>query len=174
MIDLMKLKYEYSDLEPFIDKETVEIHYSKHHSGYVNNLNNLIKKTDLLDKSLEDILLNINTLDSSIKNGVNNNAGGVYMHNVYFSQFSKSPNNLESNILLDEIKKEFNDFENMIDILKSTALTTFGSGWSALVINNKTKNTKIISITNQNVAAILEEFTPIVVLDVWEHVPIIT
>ncbi len=98
MIELERLAYDLGDLEPVIDKETVEIHHLKHHQAYVNNLNGLIEGTALSDKSLEDILLSIDSIKDN-KAGINNNAGGVYMHNIYFGQFSKKPASCKGELL---------------------------------------------------------------------------
>ncbi len=167
MIELQKLNYDLGDLEPVIDKETVEIHHLKHHQAYVNNLNGLIKGTDLENANLEKILLSINEVKEN-KAGINNNAGGVYMHNVYFGQFAKDTSKCEGE-LLSKIEEKFNSFDEMISIFKEKALKQFGSGWSVLVVD-KENNLDVVSIANQDVSELLlKGLTPIATLDVWEH-----
>ncbi len=167
MIELQKLAYDLGDLEPIIDKKTVEIHHLKHHQAYVNNLNGLIEGTNLESKSLEEILLSLESVKEN-KVGINNNAGGVYMHNIYFGQFSKELKTCEGS-LLNKINETFGSFEEMIIIFKEKALKQFGSGWSVLVTDIK-GNLDIVSIANQDVAELLIEGKyPIATLDVWEH-----
>ncbi len=167
MIKLEELNYDLGDLEPVIDKETVEIHHLKHHQAYVNNLNGLIEGTELETKELEEILLSLNNVNEN-KAGINNNAGGVYMHNVYFGQFAKNPNECKGE-LLSKIEEKFKTQENMLEIFKDKAMKQFGSGWSVLVVD-KDKNIDIVAIANQDVADLLTKgLYPIATLDVWEH-----
>lgn len=167
MIELQKLNYEYGDLEPVIDAQTVEIHHSKHHQAYVNNLNGFIKDTKLDSLSLEEILKEVPNLSEN-KAGINNNAGGVYMHNIYFGQFSKEAKKCSSTLLA-KIEEKFSSFDQMIEIFKEKALKQFGSGWSILVMDEN-KNLDIIAIANQDVSdVLLKGLTPLATLDVWEH-----
>ncbi len=167
MIKLEELNYDLGDLEPVIDKETVEIHHLKHHQAYVNNLNGLIEGTELANKELEDILLSLDNVKEN-KAGINNNAGGVYMHNLYFGQFSKSPCACKG-ILLEKIEEKYETLDKMLDIFKDKAMKQFGSGWSVLVVDEN-KNLDIVSIANQDVATLLtKKLYPIATLDVWEH-----
>ncbi len=169
MIELKKLNYDFGDLEPYIDAQTVEIHHTKHHQAYVNNLNGLIKGTNLENLNLDEILLQVDSLDSSIKNGVNNNAGGVYLHDNYFGQFSKNPSVLTGE-LKEKIDAKFGSFDQFLEKFKTKAATQFGSGWSALVVNKNSKDIDVVQIPNQDVAKFLKEGNiPIATLDVWEH-----
>ena len=169
MITLKTLNYEYSDLEPNIDAKTLEIHHSKHHAGYVANLNKFIKGTELENDNVQNILRKISSLTVDNKQGIKNNAGGVLMHNTYFNQFSKNPASA-SNELGDKINEDFGSFDEMIEIFKNKALTQFGSGWSVLVLNTKTKNLDIIAIANQDAVEMLTNgILPLATLDVWEH-----
>lgn len=169
MIKLIDLDYEVNSLEPIINKETVEIHHGKHHQAYVNNLNGLLEKADSQDLSLDEVLLNVGKFKEEFNAGINNNAGGVYMHNVYFEQFSKNPQEPTGEIL-DKINSAFNSYDSMLEELKDKAAKQFGSGWSALVVNGATKSLEIVQIPNQDVAKVIQSgLTPIVALDVWEH-----
>lgn len=169
MIKLIDLPYEIMDLEPIINKETVEIHHGKHHQAYVNNLNGLLEKAGVADLKLMEVLSKVGTFSAELNAGINNNAGGVYMHNVYFEQFSKTPKEAKGELLV-QINKKFNSFDTMIEELKDKAAKQFGSGWSALAVDKKNKTLEIIQIPNQDVALVLNKgLVPIVVLDVWEH-----
>lgn len=165
----MDLPYKYEDLEPYLDAQTVEIHHDRHHQTYVNNLNNLIQETELENLTLEEILVNIDKADIQKQNGINNNAGGVYLHNLYFGQFSKTPQAPSTNFLK-EIEKNFASFEEMQTEIINTGLTTFGSGWTILAYNKNSAKLEIKSIGNQNAASLLtENIIPIMGIDVWEH-----
>lgn len=169
MIKLTELKYEFSDLEPYIDKETVEIHHTKHHQAYVDNLNKFLAEVSMSDLSLIEVLKEVPKIQEDKRGPINNNAGGVYLHNIYFDQFSKSPNPITGE-LEKKVVEKFGSFESMIEKLQGDALTQFGSGWSALVVNENTKDVDIVKIPNQDVAALINKnLYPIAVLDVWEH-----
>lgn len=157
------LKYKYADLEPFIDSKTVEVHYSKHHQTYLDKLNAaLALHPELPDKSILDLLQNLDQIPEDIRLAVKNMGGGYYNHNLYFSTLTpagaKSPD-FESLILQnwaswDDFKTEFMN--------KSTAL--FGSGWVWLKKNNVNK-LQILSLPNQEVP----DGTPVLAIDLWEH-----
>ncbi len=169
MIELINLDYALDALEPAIDAMTVDIHHNKHHQAYVNNVNGLLEGTTLEGKSLIEVLKNIDDAPSEKKKGINNNAGGVFMHNVYFKQFSESPSEISGD-LKNNVEQIFGSYDTMIEQLKQKAMTQFGSGWSALVVDNSSKNLEIIQVANQDIAEVIKNNkTPIVVLDVWEH-----
>ena len=166
--ELKKLKYDYDFIEPIIDKDTMEIHHSKHHMAYINNLNiSLEIHPSIKFDSLEEILKNINILPDDIKQSVNNNAGGALNHNIFFDGITNEKYSIKSGELYQLIIKTFGSFDEFKEIFKSAATSRFGSGWAWLVLNNKNE-LEVISTANQDNPLMDNKF-PILGLDVWEH-----
>ncbi len=164
--ELPKLGYDYDALEPYIDARTMEIHHTKHHAGYTNNLNNAIKGTDLENKSIEDILKNISKQSVAVRN----NGGGFYNHKLFWEIMSPKGGGEPSGKLLDAIGKDFGSFAEFKELFNKAAATRFGSGWAWLV--NQNGKLVVSSTPNQdNPLMDLAEVkgTPILGLDVWEH-----
>tara|TARA_B100001250_G_scaffold413876_1_gene449591 strand:+ start:20 stop:670 length:651 start_codon:yes stop_codon:yes gene_type:complete len=161
--ELPVLNYDYNDLEPHIDAKTMEIHHSKHHAGYTNNLNNAISGTEFENKSIEDIL---NT--SNLPNGIRNNGGGYYNHCLFWEILSPNPNQC-SNEFIKLIEKGFGSCDAMKEEFAQAAATRFGSGWAWLCAKNG--NLSICSTANQDNPLMDGGCggTPILGLDVWEH-----
>ena len=111
--ELVKLNYAYDALEPVIDKETMEIHHSKHHQAYVNNLNNLIKDTIFEEASLEEILTHLDHAPEDKKAGITNNVGGVYNHNLFWE--SMTPGGAKEPV--GEVAKKIAEKEGNIDVV---------------------------------------------------------
>lgn len=165
-IELPKLSYDYNALEPYIDAQTMEIHYTKHHGGYTSKLNAAIEGTELADLSIEEILKNI----SKHSVGVRNNGGGFYNHTLFWDVMSPNAGGEPTGDLLDAINKEFGSFPKFKEIFNNAAATRFGSGWAWLV--NQGGKLVVSSTPNQDnplmdVADV--KGTPILGLDVWEH-----
>jgi superoxide dismutase, Fe-Mn family len=165
---LPELTYKFTDLEPYIDGKTMEIHYGKHHRTYVDKLNLVLDKyPKLADRKLEDLLLKLNALDMDEKDRsmLRNNAGGHLNHTLYWSVMGKvkSPD-LK---LIDRITKKFGSVDEFKKLLSETALNHFGSGWAWLVDDDK-KDLAVYSTPNQD-SPYLHGHTPIIGLDVWEH-----
>ena len=166
--ELPKLKYEFNDLEPFIDAKTVEIHYSKHHQTYVNNLNNaLADHSEYTGWTLEKLLKELNNLPEEIRNAVRNNGGGVYNHNLYWATMNKNVKKQPEGKLADAIDKSFGSFDAFKTKLTQTALTRFGSGWAWLVYHSPTV-LETYSTANQD-NPLTEGRIPLLGVDVWEH-----
>jgi len=165
--ELMPLGYEYDALEPYIDKETMEVHYSKHHQGYVNKLNATLEKhPELAEKKVEELLRDLNSIPEDIKTGVINNGGGVFNHNFFFSTLKKD---VEPNgELVEEIKKKFGSFEEFKNLFTKAAATVFGSGWAWLIYNKEKKELEVFHSKNQE-SPISFNLVPIIGIDVWEH-----
>ena len=166
--ELPKLPYEYNSLEPYIDAQTMEIHHSKHHQAYINNLNAALDKyPELYDKGLEWLLKNLEEIPLDIRVAVRNNGGGHFNHSMFWNVMSPvkmvSPK-LELSKAIDE---KFGNFEVFKNEFAKSAITRFGSGWAFLAIN-KNKELEIISTSNQD-NPISEGLIPILALDVWEH-----
>jgi superoxide dismutase, Fe-Mn family len=165
---LPDLKYRYNELEPFIDELTMTIHHSKHHAAYVNNLNAALEKyPELFEKSLEDLLLSLDSLPEDVKTSVRNNGGGHYNHSFFWSLLSLNPGGKPEEELAEAIDKAFGSFDLFKDEFSKTAATRFGSGWAWLVLDKKGE-LRIVSTANQD-NPIFEGLKPILGLDVWEH-----
>ncbi len=164
--ELPKLPYDYDALEPYIDKMTMEIHYTKHHNAYVTNLNNAVIGTDLENKSLNELFSSA----SKVPPAVRNNAGGHYNHSLFWSIMKKNGDGLPSGKLADALNSTFNSFEEFKSKFTTAAATRFGSGWAWLLVQNG--KLAVSSTPNQDnplmdVADV--KGTPILGLDVWEH-----
>jgi len=162
----MKLPYANNALEPYINKKTIEIHYSKHHQGYVNKLNQVLKNyPELKDKPIEELLQNLQTISDSIKQKVINFGGGVFNHNFFWEILKKDVN--PSGEILKAINKKFGSLVEFQNEFKTKAMTLFGSGWVWLVLNQNNQ-LKIVQTKNQD-SVISQGLTPLLTLDVWEH-----
>ncbi|GKZ01829.1 superoxide dismutase [Paraclostridium bifermentans] len=169
MYDKIELGYKFNELEPYIDAKTVEIHYGKHLQTYVNNLNNLLKGyEDVFDgKSLEELLKNVSDLPEEIRQGVINQGGGVYNHNLYFSILSPKASLVPEGNLLEKINQTFGNVDNLKDELSKKAIAQFGSGYASLLMD-RNKNLFIKSTSNQD-TNLQDGLVPILTIDVWEH-----
>lgn len=169
MYDKIELGYKFNELEPYIDAKTVEIHYGKHLQTYVNNLNNLLKGyEDIFDgKSLEELLKNVSDLPEEIRQGVINQGGGVYNHNLYFSILSPKASLMPEGNLLEKINQTFGSVDNLKDELNKKAISQFGSGYASLLMD-RNKNLFIKSTSNQD-TNLQDGLIPILTIDVWEH-----
>lgn len=165
---LIPLPYAYDALEPYIDKRTMEIHHDKHEQAYVDNLNKAIANyAELYSKTTEEMLKNLDTIPSDIRQSVINNAGGVYNHEFFWSIMSPKHNQEPSGNLLTAINSTFGSFDNFKKLFTEAALSRFGSGWVWLVKDSNNK-LSIITTANQD-SPISLGYTPILALDVWEH-----
>lgn len=162
------LPYEYDALIPVLDQETLSFHHDKHYKTYVDNLNNaLADYPELQGMSLRELLININSLPAEIRTAVRNNGGGVYNHELYFDSM-KSPMGQEpTGILAEAIDRDFGSYKQWKEQMKQAAVGKFGSGWAWLVTDKK-GNLSIVQTANQDVPD-LEELTPLLLVDVWEH-----
>lgn len=165
--ELPQLPYAYDALEPHIDKETMTIHHSKHHQTYVNNLNNALEgQTELLSKSVEEIISNLDAVPEAIRTAVRNNGGGVANHSLFWQVLSPNGGGEPTGALADAINSKFGSFEGFKDEFTKAATTRFGSGWAWLVVKNG--EIEVTSTANQD-SPLSEGNTPILLLDVWEH-----
>ena len=164
-----ELSYKYNSLEPYIDNETMTIHHDKHHKAYFDKFITAIKDhPELQNKPIEEILQNISKIHEKIRQAVINNGGGFYNHNFFFSMLKKEiPFNLDSNIGR-EIVTTFGSFDDFKEQFSNSALTLFGSGWTWLVIDKKTKKLEIIQTKNQDCPLSINKI-PLIAIDVWEH-----
>lgn len=172
MFEQVKLNYDFKDLEPHIDELTMVTHYTKHHATYTNNLNAAVEKApELASKSIEEIFVSLDDIkDAATKTAIQNNGGGFYNHNLYFSHLSPNGGGNPEGELAEQIKKDFGSFEQLKEKLSQAAASRFGSGWAWLSAN-KNGDLQVSSSPNQD-NPIMEtkgEWTPILGIDVWEH-----
>ena len=164
---LPELGYEYDALEPHIDARTMEIHHTKHHNGYTNKLNAAIEGTNLAEKSIEDILQNLDTSNT----GLRNNGGGYWNHKLFWEILNPEDRGRLSGELLDAVNTAFGSKDAMVEQFSKAAATRFGSGWAWLCVHPGGK-VEICSSANQDnpmMPGIGCGGTPIMGLDVWEH-----
>ncbi len=160
---LPDLPYAYDALEPHIDARTMEIHHTKHHNGYTNNLNNAIAGTEMDNMSIEEILaMGIEKLPTAVRN----NGGGFANHSLFWEVMSPNGGGKPTGALADAINANFGDFVTFKTQFETAAKTRFGSGWAWLVISNG--KLEVFSTPNQD-NPMMDGKTPILGLDVWEH-----
>ena len=162
--ELPKLNYAYDALEPNIDARTMEIHHSKHHNGYTNNLNNAIEGTELEGKTIEEICKSDN-----LSAAAQNNGGGYYNHCLFWEILSPNGGGDPDGAIGEAITKQFDSFDNFKAEFSKAAATRFGSGWAWLCVSNG--ELCVCSTPNQD-NPLMKDYcngTPILGLDVWEH-----
>jgi superoxide dismutase, Fe-Mn family len=164
---LPPLPYAYDALEPHIDARTMEIHHTKHHQAYVNNLNAAVEKTpELQGKSLEDLMRNVNSVPDSVRAAVRNNGGGHWNHSMFWEIMGPGKGGEPTGRLADAIKSAFGDFSKFKEQFAAAGATRFGSGWAWLINNRGTLS--IASTPNQD-NPLMDGKTAILGVDVWEH-----
>jgi superoxide dismutase, Fe-Mn family len=165
---LPPLAYPYNALEPHIDARTMEIHHTKHHQAYINNVNNAIKgKADLESKSVEELIANINAIPEDIRNVVRNNGGGHANHTFFWTIIGPNAGGQPNANVAAAIDQVFGTFDAFKEKFAAAAATRFGSGWAWLSVNKEGK-LEISSTPNQD-SPLMEGKTPILGIDVWEH-----
>lgn len=163
---LPELGFEYTALEPHIDAKTMEIHHSKHHNGYTNNLNNALEKASISSENIEDILMDLDMNNM----GLRNNAGGYYNHCLFWEILNPNDKQNLRGELEAAINSAFGSFEDFKEQFSKAAATRFGSGWAWLCVKNGVL--EICSSANQDnpmMPGIGCGGTPIMGIDVWEH-----
>lgn len=164
--ELPNLPYSYDALEPHIDAKTMEIHHSKHHQAYTNNLNAAIEGTDLAGKSIDEIIKNLDLNNKAVRN----NGGGFYNHNLFWEVMAPNAGGQPTGDLAAAINDAFGSFDAFKDAFAKAGATQFGSGWAWLCVKNG--KLEVCSTANQDnplMPGIGCEGTPILGLDVWEH-----
>lgn len=162
------LPYEYDALTPVLDEETLHFHHDKHYKAYVDNLNNLLADyPELQQKSLMELLTGLEELPMTARTGIRNNGGGVLNHELYFDSM-KSPAGQEPvGELAEAIQRDFGSYKQWKENMKQAAVSRFGSGW-AWLLADKAGRLSVVQTANQDVPDLLE-YTPIFLVDVWEH-----
>lgn len=164
---LPALPYANDALEPHIDARTMEIHHTKHHQAYVNNLNAAIEKApELANKSLDDLMRGINSVPEAVRTAVRNNGGGHWNHSLFWQIMGPGKGGEPTGKLADAIKSAFGDFTKFKEQFSAAGAGRFGSGWAWLV--NDGGKLSITSTPNQD-NPLMEGKTAIMGIDVWEH-----
>jgi Fe-Mn family superoxide dismutase len=164
---LPALPYANDALEPHIDARTMEIHHTKHHQAYVNNLNAAIEKApELASKSLDDLMRGINSVPEAVRPAVRNNGGGHWNHSLFWQLMGPGKGGEPTGKLADAIKSAFGDFSKFKEQFAAAGVGRFGSGWAWFV--NDGGKLSITSTPNQD-NPLMEGKTAILGLDVWEH-----
>jgi Fe-Mn family superoxide dismutase len=167
---LPELKYKFDALEPHIDARTMEIHYSKHHKAYLDNLNKSGGNTILgaSAATIEDLMLSVDGKNASLRN----NGGGHYNHTLFWDILSPTPQKMADGKLEAAIKNQFTSQDSLIKLMNAEGLKRFGSGWVWLVVT-PFKTLSVTSTPNQdNPLMELDEVKrgiPVLGIDVWEH-----
>lgn len=165
--ELPKLPYAYDAIEPAIDKETMEIHHTKHHQTYVDKLNAAIEGTEWADKPIEEILTNLDKLPADIKTAVRNNGGGHFNHTMFWESLqAPKEGNKPAGKLAEMIDSAFESFDAFKDAFEKAGAGQFGSGWAWLVQDGD--KVKVIATPNQD-TPLAEGLRPLLGVDVWEH-----
>ncbi|WP_181212638.1 superoxide dismutase [Enterococcus faecium] len=164
---LPDLPYAYDALEPYIDEETMHLHHDKHHNTYVTNLNAAIEKyPELGEKTIEELLSDMDAIPTDIKTAVRNNGGGHANHSFFWEIMAPNAGGEPTGEIKEAINEAFGDFSSFKEEFKKAAAGRFGSGWAWLVMENG--KLAITSTANQD-SPLMEGKTPILGLDVWEH-----
>ena len=164
---LPDLPYSHAALEPHIDEQTMQIHHGKHHNAYVTKLNAALDShPDLHDKALHDLLADIQSVPKDIRGAVRNNGGGHANHALFWEIMGPSGGGEPAGGLAETINAAFGSFKSFKDAFSANGATRFGSGWSWLVVSGGTL--EAYSTPNQD-SPLMENKTPILGLDVWEH-----
>jgi superoxide dismutase, Fe-Mn family len=165
--ELPELPYAYDALEPHIDKETMNIHHTKHHNTYVTKLNGAIEgKADLESKSLEELVAGVNDLPSDVQTAVRNNGGGHYNHSLFWKLLSPNGGGEPTGEVASAIANKYGTLDKFKEEFAAAAAGRFGSGWAWLIVENG--EVDIVSTPNQD-NPVMDGKTPILGLDVWEH-----
>lgn len=162
--ELPPLPYDYDALEPYISRRTLEFHHDKHHATYVNTLNNLTKDTELADKPLEDLIQT--TYNDAAKASVFNNAAQTWNHTFFWNCMKPSGGGIPNGALAQKINTAFGSLNQFKEAFKNAGATQFGSGYAWLVLEQG--ELKILKTANA-VNPLVNDQTPLLTCDVWEH-----
>ncbi|MCB0339365.1 MAG: superoxide dismutase [Bdellovibrionales bacterium] len=164
--ELPKLPYEYKALEPHIDSRTMEIHHTKHHQAYINNVNAALAGTSWEGKPIEEVLRNISDIPDAKRTAVQNNGGGHANHSLFWTIMGPNAGGTPTGELAKAIESDLGGFDKFKELFTAAATTRFGSGWAWLTVEKG--KLAVESSANQDSPLMLGK-TPILGLDVWEH-----
>jgi Fe-Mn family superoxide dismutase len=163
---LPDLPYDFGALEPHIDAQTMEIHHDRHHKAYVDNANAALEGTSLADASVEQVLTNLESLPEDKQTAVRNNAGGHANHSFFWEIMGPDGGGEPTGAIADAIADTFGSFDDLKSSMNDAGVKRFGSGWTWLVWDGT--GLAVYSTPNQD-SPILQDDTPILGIDVWEH-----
>lgn len=165
MFTLPELNYDYDALSGYISAEIMELHHDKHHRTYIEKLNAALEKyPDLQNKTIEELLVGLNSLPDDIRTAVQNNGGGHYNHSLFWQVMSPQGGGRPSAELLEAIEQKYETFDAFVEAFNEKALGLFGSGWVWLQ-----PNLDIVTTADQDSLLSVGEPAPLLGLDVWEH-----
>jgi len=160
------LPYDYNALEPHIDEQTMRLHHDKHHQAYVDNANKALAGTEWADRSVEDILADLDILPEEIRTAVRNNVGGHANHSLFWEIMGPNGGGEPSGSLGDAINSTFGSFADLKSAVNDGGVKRFGSGWTWLVYDGT--GLSVYSTANQD-SPIMQADVPLLGIDVWEH-----
>jgi Fe-Mn family superoxide dismutase len=160
------LPYDYDALEPHIDEQTMHLHHDKHHQAYVDNANKALEGTEWADRSVEQVLANLELMPDDKQAAVRNNAGGHANHTLFWEIMGPDGGGEPSGTLADAINDTFGSFDELKTLVNDTGVKRFGSGWTWLVHDGT--GLAVYSTANQD-SPISNSDTPLLGIDVWEH-----
>lgn len=162
------LPYEYDALAPVLEDDTMKFHHDRHYKIYVDNLNNIVADyPQLQKKSLKELLTRPERLPAAAQTPIRNNGGGVFNHELYFDEMKCPAGQQPSGSLAEAINRDFGSLIQWKARMKEAAVTKFGSGW-AFLVTDSAGTLSIVQTSNQDVPD-LELYTPLLLVDVWEH-----
>ncbi|QRY81554.1 superoxide dismutase [Pseudomonas sp. PDNC002] len=164
---LPALPYAYDALEPHIDAQTMEIHHSKHHQTYINNLNAALEGTEFADVPVEELLQKLESLPQALRAGVVNNGGGHANHSLFWTVMAPHGGGQPQEELRQAIDSELGGYDAFCQAFTKAALTRFGSGWAWLSVDPQGK--LVVESTGNQDSPLMQGNLPILGLDVWEH-----
>ncbi|KEC82919.1 superoxide dismutase [Acinetobacter sp. ETR1] len=164
---LPQLPYAYDALEPNIDTKTMEIHHTKHHQTYINNINATVEGTAWEKLSIEELVSKVNEVPADLKNSVINNGGGHANHSLFWTVMSPQGGGEPIKQIAEAIDRDIGGFEKFKEAFTKAALTRFGSGWAWLSVTPE-KKVIVESSANQD-SPLMNGNIPVLALDVWEH-----
>ncbi|WP_434277427.1 superoxide dismutase [Acinetobacter sp. CE-15] len=164
---LPQLPYTYDALEPNIDTKTMEIHHTKHHQTYINNINATVEGTVWEKLSIEELVSKVNEVPADLKNSVINNGGGHANHSLFWTVMSPQGGGEPIKQIAEAIDRDIGGFEKFKEAFTKAALTRFGSGWAWLSVTPE-KKVIVESSANQD-SPLMNGNIPVLALDVWEH-----
>jgi superoxide dismutase, Fe-Mn family len=166
--ELPALPYAFDALEPSIDAQTVELHYTKHHNTYLTNMNNAFEKHPrFFDMRIEEILRDLNQVPEDIRTVIRNNGGGYYNHNIYWAIMGPNKGGQPGGRLAEAINQTFGSFETFKGEIEKAGMGRFGSGWAWL--SKKSDGGLTIHSTPNQDTPLAEGLDPVIGVDVWEH-----
>ncbi|MFC8749133.1 superoxide dismutase [Pseudomonas oryzihabitans] len=164
---LPQLPYAYDALEPHVDAQTMEIHHTKHHQTYINNLNAALEGTEFANLSAEDVVRQLDKLPQDKRGAVQNNGGGHANHSLFWTVMAPNAGGKPEGALAEAIEAQLGGFDAFKEAFTKAALTRFGSGWAWLSVTPEKK--LVVESTGNQDSPLMTGNTPILGLDVWEH-----